>query len=130
MFRLVKIINNNTTAETQLVPKKPNAFYTRGEALISMNGVATMPTATSSPDYIFISMNYNHNYDKINVQLVTEDSVFKVEYTGNVTPYKGMSVGLATHTLNMDAVTYNTSGKGTIMDIDDDKRFVYVRFRK
>lgn len=130
MFRLVKIINNNTAAETQLVPKKYDATYTRGEALISTNSGAAMPTATSSPDYIFISMNHDHNYNKINVQLVTEDSVFKVEYTGNVTPYKGMSVGLATHTLNMDAVTYNTSGKGTIMDIDDDKRFVYVRFRK
>ena len=130
MFRLVKILNNNTAAEILLIPKKPDASYVRGEALVCQNGTAATPSATSVPEYIFVSVNHNHRSDKINVQAVTEDSIFKVEYTGTITPYIGMSVGLSTKILRMDAVTYNTSGKGTVVGVDDDKSFVYVRFRK
>ena len=45
-------------------------------------------------------------------------------------PYVGMSVGLATRVSKMDAVTYNTNGKGTVIGISDDAKLVYVRFRK
>ena len=83
--------------------------------------------ATVCPEYI--SLGVNEDSDSVNAIVVTEDMIFKVEYVGTTQPLIGMSVGLSNHTGKTDAVTYNTSGKGKIVEIDDEN-FVYVRFRK
>ena len=82
------------------------------------------------PDYISLSGNEDAPGDTVDAMFVTEDMVFKVEYTGAAAPYVGMSVGLSTSKYKMDSVTSNTSGKGSILGLDDDKKLVYVRFRK
>ena len=56
--------------------------------------------------------------------------VFKVEYTGTTVPYVGMAVSLSTGKYKMDSVTNNSSGKGVILALEDDKKLVHVRFRK
>lgn len=130
MFRLVKVLNNDTKAEVQLIPAKEGIAYIKGEALSLSNGKATSTTATAVPEYIYLSRNYTSNVNKLEVMVVTEDSIFKVEYTGTLTPYLGMPVCLSTKIVRMDAVSYSTSGKGTIVGIDEEPGMVYVRFRK
>ena len=130
MFRLVKVLNGNTQGEVRLVDSPKNALYLRGEAVISSSGSIATPTSISVPDYIYLSCNTTSHPDKVYVMLVTENSVFKVEYVGAIKPYVGMPVGLATHTYRMDAVTYNSNGKGTVLDVDETGEFVFVRFRK
>ena len=130
MFRLVKILNNDTKAEVQLIPAKEGISYVKGEALSISNGNATSTTATAVPEYIYLSRSHISHVGKIEVMAVTEDSIFKVEYTGTLTPYIGMPVCLSTKIIRMDAVSYSTSGKGTIVGIDEEPGMVYVRFRK
>lgn len=130
MFRLVKVLNGNTQGEVKRIDSPQNALYLRGEAVISSGGSIATPTALSVPDYIYLSYSTASHPGKIYVLLVTENSVFKVEYVGAIKPYVGMPVGLATHKYRMDAVTYNSNGKGTVIDVDDTGEFVLVRFRK
>ena len=130
MFRLVKILNGNTQAEVRHIDATNSILFAKGEALITNNGTPTTPTALSLPEYIYLTRNYLTRSNKINVLLVTENSVFKVEYTGTIKPYIGMPVGLSTYKTRMDAVTYNSNGKGTIVGIDDTEKYVFVRFRK
>lgn len=130
MFRLVKVLNSDTKAEVQLIPKKKNSSFSRGEALICLNGYASSPNSTAFPEYIYLSQNNVANPRKLEVMAITEDSVFKADYSGTVTPYLGMPVGLSTKISGMDAVSYSSNGKGIIIGIDTDKDLVYVRFRK
>jgi hypothetical protein len=130
LFRLVKVLNSDTKAEVQLIPKRPSSTFSRGEALVCFNGYASSPTSTAFPEYIYLSQNYVTNPRKLEAMAVTEDSVFKADYSGTVTPYIGMPVGLSTKISGMDAVNYSSTGKGIIIGIDTDKDLVYVRFRK
>lgn len=130
MFRFVKALNGNAQADVHLLKCGSNTFYVLGEALVCTGGTATSPSATTAPDYIALTRNYTTHHKKLDAIVVTENSVFKVEYTGNMTPYVGMPVGLATYMSKIDAVTYNTNGKGTVLGVSDDGKYVYVRFRK
>ncbi len=130
MFRLVKVLNGNSQCEIVRLKYNESAVIGRGCALSNTSSGLNSPTNTGVPEYISLSGNEDVTSDKIDVIVVTEDMVFKVEYVGSMTPTMGMSVGLATNKYKMDSVTYNSSGKGTVLGIEDDKSFVYVRFRK
>ena len=129
MFRFIKVLNGNAQADVHLLKCNSNTFVL-GEALVCTGGLATSPSANAAPDYISLTRNYLTHHQKLDAIVVTENSVFKVEYTGTVTPYVGMPVGLSTYNSKMDAVTYNTNGKGIVLKVSDDAKFVYVRFRK
>ena len=130
MFRLVKVINGNNQFEAVRLGFNASATFGPGCALTCSSGVLGNPTSTSVPEYISLSGNDTEGCKRVDAMLVTEDMIFKVEYTGSSTPLQGMTVGLSTMKYKMDAVTYNSSGKGIIVGIDDDKNYVYVRFRK
>jgi hypothetical protein len=130
MFRLVKVINGNIQYENHKITAGTSNTIAPGCALTCQNGTLATPTATSMPDFIAISSNHGDASKKIDVMMVTEDMVFKVEFTGTVTPTLGMSVGLSTKINKMDAVTYNANGKGTVIGIDNMTDLVYVKFRK
>ena len=130
MFRLVKVLNGNNQYETQKLTAGATTVIGPGCALSCQNGNLTTPTATAMPDYISITTSNGRSSKKVSVMLITEDMLFKVEYTGTTTPYVGMSVALSTKVYKMDSVTYNASGKGIVMDIEKDTGLVYVKFRK
>ena len=128
MFRLVKVINGNNQCEVFKLRPLPTATIIPGCTLACSSGMVTNSSATVCPEYVALGTDSISGF--VNAIVVTEDMIFKVEYTGTTDPLVGMSVGLANHNGKTDAVTYNTSGKGKIVEIDDDKAFVYVRFRK
>lgn len=130
MFRLVKVLNANNQCAVAKLKYNPNAVFGPGCALSCLTGSLSSPTNTAMPDYISLTGNEDISSDTVDAMFVTEDMVFKVEYTGSVTPYVGMSVGLSTGKYKMDSVTSNSSGKGAILALEDDKKLVYVRFRK
>lgn len=130
MFRLVKVLNSQTQCETQFIKCTSSYLVGPGCAVALSSGVASQPSASSAPEFIALSSNADLAVKKIPVILVTEDMVFKVEYSGNAEPTVGMTVGLGTIDYKMDSVSYNSSGRGTIIGIDEGKKFVYVKFRK
>lgn len=130
MFRLVKVLNGHTQAEVRFLKRNPLIVLLPGCALTCTNGAISVPATSDFPEYIALSPNNFSNTDKAEAILVTEDMVFKVEYTGSVTPMIGMTVGLAIRNNVVEAVTYSSSGKGTIIGLDEDTGLVYVRFRK
>lgn len=129
MLRLIKILNSNNQFETVRLEYNYGANLGPGSALSCTIDGFNSAANTSMPEYVALSVSDIHS-SKMDAILVTEDMVFKVEYLGSETPYIGMSVGLATHKYKMDAVTYNSSGKGTIIGVDDSKKLVYVRFHR
>ena len=129
MFRLVKVLNNNTQYELQALPYTTSTYISSGCALSYSDGKLLHTVASNSPDFISITAS-DHDPKKIQVMQISKDMIFKVEFVGSITPVLGMSVGLSTYKYKMDAVTYNTNGKGTIVALDDDNKFVYVRFYK
>lgn len=130
MFRLVKVLNGNNQCEISKLDYSASDTIGPGCALICASGVATIASSTVMPDYISLTGNIDEARKKIDAMLVTEDMIFKVEYTGSTVPLIGMSVGISTSKNKMDSVTYNSSGKGRIVEIDDDQKMVYVKFRK
>lgn len=131
MFRLVKVLNGNNQCDVTKLKFAQNTVIEKGCALTCNAGNAvTATSATSIPEFISLTGNTDTPCKKIDAIIVTTDMVFKVEYTGSMTPNMGMSVGLSTLNSKMDAVTYNSNGKGTIIGLDDDKKLVYVRFHK
>ncbi len=130
MFRLVKVLNGNNQCEISKLNYSESLVIAPGCALTCTNGIATLASGTAMPDYISLTGNIDEARKQIDAMLVTEDMIFKVEYTGTTTPQIGMSVGLATGKTKMDSVTYNSSGKGRIVQIEDDQKMVYVKFRK
>ena len=130
MFRLVKVLNANNQCEVAKLKFNSSAVIKPGCALSCTSGSLAHASNTVMPDYIALSSNDDPTCDTVDAMFVTEDMVFKVEYHGSATPYIGMLVGLTTKKNKMDAVNYNSSGKGTILALDDDNKLVYVRFRK
>ena len=130
MFRLVKVLNSNTQCSIARIKYNPSIAFGPGCPLSCLSGTLSTPANTSMPDYISLYGNEGIDSDSVDAMFVNEDMVFKVEYTGSSAPYVGMSVGLATGKYKMDSVTSNSSGKGTILAVEDDKKLVYVRFRK
>lgn len=129
MLRLVKVLNGNNQCE--VIRLRCNSYNVgRGCALVCSGGAFTNPSPTSMPEYVSLSSIDDSHDGKIDAMIVTEDMVFKAEFTGSANPMIGMAVGLANLDSKMDAVSYNTSGKGHIVGIGDDKKTVYVRFRK
>jgi hypothetical protein len=127
MFRLVKNINGNTQCEVFKINYISSATIVPGCALTCSSGKMSTSTATVFPEYI--SLGIDEDSSSVNAMVVTEDMIFKVEYIGTTSPLIGMNVGPTNHIAKADAVTYNTSGKGKIVEIGDEN-FVYVRFRK
>ena len=130
MFRLVKVLNGNNQCEISKLDYSESAVIGPGCALTCTNGTANLASSTAMPDYISLTGNIDEARKKIDAMLVTEDMIFKVEYTGSSIPQIGMAVGISTSKNKMDSVTYNSSGKGRIIEIDDDQKMVYVKFRK
>ena len=132
MFRLVKVLNSNNQCETVRLNSNASLQIGKGCCLTYTNGALAFPTAAQAPDYIALigSDEIEDTVGRIDVMIVTENMVFKTEYSGSVTPFVGMPVGLATVQNKMDAVTYNSGGKGTVIGVEDDKKSVYVRFNK
>ena len=106
------------------------ANFGPGCALTCSSGSLSSAAVAMMPDYISMVGSNEAEDGKVDAMFVTEDMVFKVEYTGATAPYPGMTVGLSTKKQKMDSVTYSTSGKGTIVAIDDTPTLVYVRFRR
>ncbi len=129
MFRLVKVLNGNNQCEVYKIKVSPSANVRPGCALICTSGMVANATATMCPEYVALGEDVNA-LGRVNAMVVTEDMVFKVEFTGTTSPLVGMTVGLSNYTGKMDGVTYNTSGKGRIVAVDDTGKYVYVRFRK
>lgn len=130
MFRLVKVLNGNNQCEVSRLNCAEGTLIAPGCALTCNNGLVAHVSSTVMPDYISLTGNIDSSGTKIEAMLVTEDMIFKVEYTGSTTPLVGMNVGISTGKNKMDSVTYNSGGKGRIVEIDDDKKMVYVKFRK
>ena len=129
MFRLVKVLNGNNQHETHKIGYADGIDIVPGCALVCSGGKASFPSATAMPDYISLSKSGGKASNTVDAMLVTEDMVFLVELTGTLSPTIGTSVGLSTKKDKMDAVSYNTNGKGTIIGIGD-HGLVYVRFHK
>ena len=131
MFRLVKVLNANNQCETVKLNSNASLQVGKGCGLTYTNGALAFPTAAQAPeDIALIGSDEIDAGEKIDVMIVTENMVFKVEYSGSVTPFVGMPVGLATVQNKMDAVTYNSGGKGIVIGVEDDRKSVYVRFNK
>lgn len=131
MFRLIKSLKGNNQCETTKLYANGSLTVVYGSAVGCGSSGITSPSATVSPDFIVIDTVSAGEQKKVDAIIVSEDMVFKVEYTGTANPYIGMPVGLASYKGTMDAVSYNSNGKGTIIAIeDDDRRYVHVRFRK
>ncbi len=130
MFRLVKVLNSNNQCEVSRLKVASAANFGPGCALTCTSGSLTSAATAMMPDYISLTSSNEAEGGKLDAMFVTEDMVFKVEYTGSSTPYAGMSVGLSTVKYKMDSVTSNTNGKGVILSVDDDPSLVYVRFRR
>ena len=130
MFRLVKVLNGNTQSSVSRLKHSIAATITPGCALSCLSGVLSTCVNTAMPDYIALTSNADPSVDTVDAMFVTEDMIFKVEYIGTTPPYVGMSVGLSNDQYKADSVINNASGKGSILALDDDKKLVYVRFRK
>ena len=130
MFRLVKVLNGHIQCEVTKLNHAASTVIEKGCPLICSAGNATAPSATGVPEYVALSSSADSPNNKVDAMIITEEMVFKIEYTGTMVPVLGMAVGMANLKSKMDAVTFNTNGKGTIVGIEDDKKFVYVRFRK
>ena len=129
MFRLVKVLNGNNQYEVMKIRALASSSILPGSPLVASSGNVTNSSATVCPDYVSLSGNTNGEAN-VEVMHVTEDMIFKVEYTGTTAPAVGMTVGMSNYKGKMDGVTYSSSGKGKIVALGDDPQYVYVRFRK
>lgn len=133
MFRLVKNIDNSTTfPEVIRMEASRLAYsYTLGGTAILKNGNLETPAPSDFPDLVFAaSSDRFHRSNIADAFYVTEGMVFKVEYIGTSSPRVGLTVGLAKFLNGMDAVSYNSSGKGLIIAIDENPQYVYVKFHR
>ena len=130
MFRLVKVLNSNNQCEVSRLKIASAANFGPGCALTCSSGSLSSAAVAMMPDYISMVGSNDAEDGKIDAMFVTEDMVFKVEFTGTTAPYPGMTVGLSTKKQKMDSVTHSTTGKGMIIAVDDNPNLVYVRFRR
>jgi hypothetical protein len=129
MFRLAKVLNSNYQYELIKLKNQNLIPIAHGCALTCTDGILAGASATSMPEYIAFRGDEEEG-SAVSAMIVTENMVFKAEYKGDTAPYVGMTVGLAKIDCEMDAVCQNDNGKGTVIGIDDEKKLVYVRFRK
>ena len=129
MLRLVKVLNGNTQFEVVRLRYNTGVNLGPGSALSSSGGYFTALLNTDTPEFVGLSI-IDTTTRKMDAITVTEDMIFKTEYTGTATPYVGMKVGLSTSIYRMDSVTYNANGKGVVVGVDDNTKFVYVRFHR
>ena len=128
MFRLVKILGSSNVHENPVeLNSKINGAIAAGSAVSCTNNVLFNTAADAAPDYIF--SRYSIANDKKLCYPVTNDMIFKVEYDSAATPKIGMKVGITSVKNDSDAVTFNSSGKGVIVGIEN-PNMVYVRFQK
>ena len=130
MLRLAKTLNSNFQYEVIKLKNPELTPFAHGCALVCKDGIAYPATETAIPEYVAIVGEEEEPCTTVNAMLVTEGMVFKTEYVGDTDPYVGMCVGLANNTCEMDAVTHNENGKGTVLAIDNVNKLVYVKFRK
>ena len=130
MFRLAKVLNSNFQYEVIKLKNTNMIPVTHGCALVCVDGIPTPATDTAVPEYIAIKGDEEDDCKVISAMLVTENMIFKAEYTGNTAPYVGMPVGLSKIDCEMDAVTHNEKGKGTLLGVDEENKLVYVKFRR
>ena len=126
MFRLAKIIgSSNTSEEVVNFNIKMNTGINSGSVVSCVNNVLLNTSADAFPDYVFMSVS-----DGIKkCYAITENMIFKVEFTSDITPKLGMQVGLSNLFGKADSVAYNTNGKGIIVGIES-PTIVYVKFKK
>ena len=130
MFRLVKVLNGYTQGDVKLLKHNKPYGIPCGVAVIYTNQTVSTPSASAKPEYVTLATSYRLKSPRVNAILVTENMIFKVEFIGNSAPAVGMSVGLASSGMEMDSVSYNSNGKGTIIGIERETGLVYVRFSK
>ena len=128
MFRFVKTLSGGNVHENiNELDVKISGSIIQGSAVSCANNVLTNTSADGIPDYIF--QRYSMSKGLKICQTITNDMIFRVEYTSSTTPKIGMRVGLSNHLGVADAVAYNSSGKGLIIGIEN-PNMVYVRFQK
>ena len=129
MLRLVKVLNGNTQFDVVRLKYNTGVNLGPGSAMTCSGGLYTALPNTDTPEFVAIGIT-DIPFKRIDGITVTEDMIFKSEYTGSAVPYVGMPVGLSTHSYKMDAVTYNANGKGIVVGVDDNTKLVYVRFHR
>ena len=130
MFRLAKVLNSNLQYEVVTLKNTENIPVEAGCAIICDGGAIAPATCTSMPEYITFVNPDEDNYTTVTAMLVTENMIFKTEYTGDTKPYVGMTVGLSKAAYEMDSVCPDKNGKGTVLSVDEKHNLVYVRFRR
>ena len=91
MFRLVKVLNGNNQCDIFKIKSSVTASIIPGCALVCSNGALANATATVCPDYVALGKDTKEK-GIIDAMAVTEDMIFKVEYTGTTAPLVGMTV--------------------------------------
>ena len=132
MFRLARMLNtSNITEETVKLQKSPSLAVSAGTALTINLGTLSTATYDAFPDYILTKDTKDESSTKVLAYHVTENMVFKVDYTNAIPPKLGMKVGIySLPDCPSGAVGFNTNGKGMIVDIEPGGKKVYVRFSK
>ena len=128
MFRLAKVLSSNLQYEVATLKNTDHIPADAGCALICTGGTVAPATRTSMPEYISFGYPDEDDRTTVTAMLVTENMIFKAEYTGDVKPYIGMTVGLSTSDCEMDSVCPDKNGKGTVLGTDENQNLVYVRF--
>ena len=128
MLRLAKVLNSNIQYELVTLKNKSNTLVNSGCALICVDGSVAPATCASMPEYISFGHPNEDDHTTVTAMLVTENMIFKTEYTGDTKPYVGMTVGLAKSVCEMDSVCPDKNGKGTVLGVDESNGLVYVRF--
>ena len=128
MFRLVKMLSNDSISENVFeLNVKMNGTPILGSALSCTNNILSCAASDAFPDYILKAS--PENKSTFCCSMVTDDMVFKVEYTSAMAPKIGMKVGITDKNGPSDAVSYSSSGKGIIIGVIN-KNMVYVKFQK
>jgi len=111
------------------LPNRNNVTFAPGSAITCSNGALSCCAADVFPDYIFLKYATKNGSD-VYCYPVTDNMVFKTEYISSIPPKLGMAVGMSTSNGKSDRVTFNSNGKGIILEINSSEGIVYVKFRK
>lgn len=133
LFRLVKILNNsNINQDIAIIDRKLAGNLRPGSAAVCSNGMISVPELNACPEYVVVSTTTNTKRPlKTACYPINEDMIFKINYNDTVTPRVGMRVGItSSENADSDSVIYSSNGKGIITDVDESKKFVYVKFTK
>ena len=133
MFRLVKNIDSSSMCPEYVDVKasKLSSAYFPGCAIVIKNNEAFTPQASDYPEFIATSSRSHHFLNqRVDAFHVTENMIFKIDYVSEIVPRVGIPVGLTTKISGMDAVEYNTNGKGRVVALDENGKYVYVKFHE